>query len=84
MQYQVTRGGQMYGPYTLEDIQRYVGLGNILPTDLAKSDEMPNWVPVSSLLGATMPQFAPAPVYSVTGLPISAHPAPSAYPALGV
>ncbi len=28
MNYQVSRAGQMYGPYTIEDIQRYVGLGN--------------------------------------------------------
>jgi hypothetical protein len=51
MLYHVTRNGQNYGPYTLEDLQRYVASGNVLPTDLAKSDDMPEWVPVSQVLG---------------------------------
>lgn len=52
MQYQVSRNGQMYGPYTLEDLQRYVASGHVLYTDLAKSEEMAEWVPVSQILGA--------------------------------
>lgn len=65
MQYQITRGGQSYGPYTLSDLQRYVASGHILLTDLAKSEEMTDWVPVSQILnpsGATpayMPPSAP-------------------------
>ena len=31
MQYHVSRNGQTYGPYTLEDLQRYVASGNVLP-----------------------------------------------------
>jgi hypothetical protein len=67
MLYHVTRAGQNYGPYTLEDLKKYVASGNILPTDLAKSDEMPDWVPVSQVLGvapggppAYQPPLAPA------------------------
>lgn len=45
MTYQVSRNGQMYGPYTLEDLQRYVASGNVLLTDMAKSDTMPDWIP---------------------------------------
>ena len=41
MLFQVSRNGHAYGPYTLEDLQRYIASGNILPTDLAKGDEMP-------------------------------------------
>jgi hypothetical protein len=67
MQYQVSRNGQTYGPYSLEDLQRYVTSGNILPTDLAKSEDMPEWVPVSQILGSFS---VPAPTYS----------APAAYP----
>jgi hypothetical protein len=59
MHYQVSRNGQTYGPYTLEDIQRYVASGNVLPTDMAKSEEMPDWVPVSMLLGQTAPVAPP-------------------------
>lgn len=58
MPYQVSRNGQMYGPYTLEDLQRYVASGNVLYSDLAKSEEMSEWVPVSQILSS---QSAPPP-----------------------
>lgn len=61
MTYQVSRNGQMYGPYTLEDLQRYVASGNILPTDLAKSEDMPDWVPVAQILGTSPLGAAGAP-----------------------
>jgi hypothetical protein len=80
MLYHVSRNGQNYGPYTLEDLQRYVASGNVLATDLAKSDEMPDWVPVAQLLGMPMP-IAPAPVVAY-GAPAVAYGAPApAYPA---
>jgi hypothetical protein len=63
MNYQVSRNGQMYGPYTLEDLRRYVASGNVLPTDLAKSEEMPEWVSVSQIIGGSdvaSPSYAPA------------------------
>ncbi len=63
MHYQVSRNGQTYGPYTLEDLQRYVASGNVLPTDLAKSEEMPDWIPVSQLLG-NQPPAAGAPTFT--------------------
>ena len=66
MLYHVSRNGQTYGPYTLEDLQRYVASGNVLPTDMAKSDDMPEWAPVSQVLGmapgAGMPP-GPSPAY---------------------
>ena len=52
MMYQVSRNGQLYGPYSLVDLRRYVESGNVLPSDMAKSEEMPEWVPVGQLLGA--------------------------------
>ncbi len=52
MHYQIARNGQTYGPYTMEDLERYLASGHVLPTDLAKSDEMPDWLPVSQLLAA--------------------------------
>ena len=60
MHYQVSRNGQMYGPYTLEDIQRYLASGNILATDLAKSDEMTEWVPVSQVVGGPATSAVPS------------------------
>jgi hypothetical protein len=56
MQYQISRNGQTYGPYTLDDLRRYLVSGNVLATDLAKNDEMADWVPVSQLVaGASAP-----------------------------
>lgn len=78
MPYQVSRNGQTYGPYTLDELQRYVSSGNILPSDVAKSDEDPNaiWVRVSSLLSGNQPA---APGYPpVTAGYISASVYPSA------
>jgi len=70
MHYQVSRNGQTYGPYTLEDLQRYLASGNVLPTDFAKSEEMADWVTVSQLLGTEAPPPAAgftAPPYSGGG-----------------
>jgi hypothetical protein len=60
MTYQVSRNGQMYGPYTLEDLQRYVAAGNILSTDLAKGEDAPDWVPVAQILGSAVSPVVPA------------------------
>jgi GYF domain 2 len=75
MSYQVSRNGQMYGPYTLEDLRRYVASGNVLPTDLVKSEEMAEWLPASQVLGG-----AAAPVYA-TPTPYATPPAYGAAPA---
>ena len=67
MQYTVKRNGQEYGPYTLADLQRYVALGNILVSDLVKSEGMDDWVPVSQVIGnipiptPAAAQWAPSP-----------------------
>ena len=74
MPYQISREGQLYGPYTLEDLQRYVASGNILLTDLAKSEEMSDWVPVSQVLS---PASSPAAAYNP---PLAAQAYPSALP----
>ncbi len=76
MTYQVSRNGQIYGPYTLEDLQRYVSTGNVLPTDMAKGEDMPEWVPVSQVLGAAV---APVPVYAAAAPAYPQQPA-TAYP----
>jgi hypothetical protein len=55
MLYHVSRNGQTYGPYTREDLERYVASGNVLLTDLAKSEEMAEWAPVAQVLGVASP-----------------------------
>jgi hypothetical protein len=51
MNYFITRDGQQYGPYTLADLQRYVASGDILLTDLARSEGMSEPLPVSQIIG---------------------------------
>ena len=96
MRYHVSRNGQVYGPYTLEDLHRYLASGHILSTDSAKSDEMADWVPVSRVLasagaGAAGASFGTAsPVSDPTaqipaGTPVAAYGVPGASyaPAVG-
>src|SRR5262249_40193866 len=61
MKYFIQRGIQEYGPYTLAELQRYVAQGNILLTDLTRSEGMTEWVPVSQVLGnIPIPVAAPS------------------------
>jgi GYF domain 2 len=78
MTYQVSRNGQMYGPYTLEDLRRYIASGNILLTDMAKSEEMPDWVSVAQILGT--PAGTAGAAAGVPGVPPPTYATPSAYP----
>src|SRR5258708_33778399 len=51
MEYFVKRGEQRFGPYSLSDLQQYVQSGNLGVEDLAQSEGMADWVPVSQVLG---------------------------------
>lgn len=59
MDYQIQRGDQTFGPYSLAEIQGYIQSGRILLTDQAKSEGMTEWVSVSQILG-NIPISAPA------------------------
>jgi hypothetical protein len=65
MNYYVARDGQTYGPYSLETVQKYLNEGTILAGDMARTDAMPNWVPLRQLLTPPVPPqqqgFAPPP-----------------------
>ena len=81
MKYYIQRELNQYGPYTLADLQRYVAQGNILLTDLARSEGMTDWVPVSHVLGNIpipvpgppaqpgVPVYGGGTVYGGTGTP---------------
>jgi len=60
MNYFVRRDGQEYGPYLLADLQRYVASGNILLTDLARSEGMDEWMPLSGVIGSIPVPISPA------------------------
>ena len=66
MEYFVKRGEQRFGPYSLSDLQTYVQSGSLLVADLAQSEGMSDWVPVSQVLG----NIPAAPV--VTATPVTA------------
>src|SRR5512140_1512806 len=51
MNYFVKRGEQQFGPYSLAVLQQYVAQGNISQQDLARSEAMTDWAPVSAVLG---------------------------------
>ena len=51
MNYRVKRDDQEFGPYSLSDLQQYVQSDHILLQDLAQSEGMIEWVPVSQILG---------------------------------
>ena len=66
MNYFVKRGLQEFGPYTLALLQQYVSQGNISPQDLARSEGMTEWMPVSNIVGNVV--AVPAATY---GSPVS-------------
>jgi GYF domain 2 len=51
MNYRIKRGDQEFGPYTLAELQHYVQTLHISREDLAISDGMTEWIPVSQVLG---------------------------------
>jgi len=61
LEYQIQRGDQKFGPYSLAELQQYVQEGRVLLTDLAQSEGMSDWVSVSQILG-NIPIPAPAQV----------------------
>lgn len=61
MNYYIKRDLQEFGPYSLADLQRYVGTGNILVNDLTRSEGMTEWMPVSSVIGTIPVPSAPRP-----------------------
>jgi len=59
MNYMISRDGQEYGPYSLGDLQRYVASGDILLSDMTRSEGMTEFMPVSQVIG-TIAMPAPA------------------------
>jgi hypothetical protein len=53
MQVHIDRGGQRFGPYSVEQVNSHLAEGAILPTDLGWTDDMPDWVPVTQVAGVT-------------------------------
>jgi hypothetical protein len=63
--FHIARNGQRFGPYSLSELQRYMGEGRVAPTDLMWAEGMTQWTTVGEGLGlrpATRAIPAPAPV----------------------
>ena len=53
MQVHIDRGGQRFGPYSVEQVNSQLSEGTILPTDLGWTDGMADWVTVTQVAGVT-------------------------------
>jgi hypothetical protein len=51
MQYFIKRGEEEFGPYSLVDLQRYLQSGNLVESDLARSEASEDWVPLPEIIG---------------------------------
>ena len=68
MQVHIDRGGQRFGPYSVEQVNAHLADGSILPTDLGWTDGMADWVPVTQVSGVTSAEAAvPPPPPADTG-----------------
>jgi GYF domain 2/Domain of unknown function (DUF4234) len=85
MNYFIKRDDKEYGPYSLADLQKYVASGNVLLTDLCRSEGLTDWVPVSQVIGnIPVPAAAPQPTAgTVYGAP-AAYGAPAGHAAAAV
>ena len=54
MQVHIDRGGERFGPYSLEEVNAYLANGTLLPTDQAWEDGMADWVPIEQIPGVTL------------------------------
>ena len=75
MNYFISRGGQQYGPYPGSDLQRYLGDGSIQYSDLARTETMSEWLPLSQLLqsGQSLPLSSPPQQHGVGPIPPALH-----------
>ncbi len=70
MNIHVTRDGQNFGPYKVEDINGYLKLGSLLPTDMAWYEGLPGWIPLFRIPGVQIPIHPKAPPSSPSARPI--------------
>lgn len=47
----IQRDGQQFGPYTLEDLNKYLADGSLLPSDLAWYEGISDWIPMNRVPG---------------------------------
>jgi hypothetical protein len=80
LSYLISRGEQEYGPYSLEDLKKYVAEGLVQLSDYAWTDGMAEWVSVSSLLAGLGVQLPLPTAGHATGAAVRANRAAGALP----
>lgn len=55
----IARGGEQFGPYTLEQVQDYLASGQLAYSDLYWTDGMTDWRPLSEYFQVATPAAAP-------------------------
>ena len=66
MEIYISRDGERIGPYSLEEINRKLAAGTLIPQDLGWSESSPGWKPLLSFVGVIVPGGA-----SSTAVPTS-------------
>jgi hypothetical protein len=64
MEIHISRDGQQYGPYAPAEVQRQLAAGTLFLTDLAWTDGMATWTPLSA-----WPQFTSGSTAAASGAP---------------
>jgi hypothetical protein len=66
MQIYINRGGQQFGPFTLEQVNQALVVGQLLPNDFAFCEGLQQWTPLEQIQGVVVPGAgpvaAPAPI----------------------
>ncbi|MDP6035515.1 MAG: GYF domain-containing protein, partial [Verrucomicrobiota bacterium] len=61
MQIHVDRSGQRFGPYSLEDVNRYLADGTLLPSDIGWHEGAADWMPLTKIAGVVAGGGPPGP-----------------------
>jgi len=76
MEIYISRDGERIGPYSLEEINRQLAAGALIPQDLGWSESSPGWKPLLSFVGVIVPGGASSTAFPTslatpvtTGLP---------------
>jgi uncharacterized protein DUF4339 len=55
----ISRDGQIYGPYTPEELREHLATGHASLDDLSRHEGLTEWVPLSAIIGTAMGTAAP-------------------------
>ena len=65
----IHRGGQQFGPYSLDEVRSYLAAGQLQPADSAWHEGLPDWVPLDQIAGVAGAPPPPPPPPANLSLP---------------